>query len=66
MGLLFHNVMILRIALVFGVWKGVSSWMSEPLNHNFLAEGEPGDYGPMKSPTPLFLRTWTSVEQQPP
>lgn len=55
MGLLFHNVMILRIALVFGVWKGVSSWMSEPLNHNFLAEGEPGDYGPMKSPTPLFL-----------
>lgn len=28
-GLLFHKVMILRIALVFGGWKGVAGW-SEP------------------------------------
>lgn len=28
-GLLSPNAMILRIALVFGVWKGVAGW-SEP------------------------------------
>lgn len=29
LGVLFYNAMILRIALVFGVWKGVAGW-SEP------------------------------------